>query len=181
MVQLVAKNEKFGINLPTELNEIQPAYLAKCVSQIKLAENYTILAMAMRVKLSELCMTISNKNTGKEPTIGVVSLIAGYNIPENNVGYNIGDVAVISNEDLQRGTNINTPSNIAYTKLIDYLARNNDLIKEILTGSPVDANGVDVRNAYVYVLQFRIVPVCDIKAATSLTINADDEYRVELS
>lgn len=174
MVQIISKNSNVGLNLPTNIEEISVDYLKACMEPYDISENYCIIAMAMHMKLAELCMTLGNNN--KEPKIGVVSLVAKQNIPERDNDYHVGDVAIISNNDLQRATPINIESNINYNFVVNYISSDKDLIKEILTGNPVDANGVDIRNAMIYMLQFRIVPLCDIKGYVPVKLPSDETF-----
>lgn len=152
------KQGEFKLNLPTSLKEITPEYLKKVTADIEIAPYYAIVAMAYRCKLPEI---ISSNKKSKSIAISIIPLIVRCNIGDNTETATTelfkrmkeGDRLIIAGTDLERGYQLATPKNFI---TIDNIVRIYNYDMEFAKGVMIDQN-------YYYFVDFKLVPITDIK------------------
>lgn len=141
-------NGKNGVNVltyPTSLDEITPEYLKEVTNDIVLSENYSLIGVCYREKLSNIILSVrQNKKSTDIPVVPI--FIKGRKDIET------GDKLVISPSQIAIGHHVNAKKNVlTINNLLHY----------------VDGDGMAFGNAskykdFVYFLEFKIVPNCDI-------------------
>lgn len=177
MVQLFSQEQSYLINVPTSLSEISAEYLQKVTDHIHVAEHFAIVALVLTTKLSEYCYTINNPN-GKAPTIGVTPILVKFNSNEATSHLKVGDIVIISDTDLERGNHLNVPSIITSDRVGAYLMSDAKYIKDIQIGEAKDDKGNRIGDSMVKLLQFKVVPVCDIHASYGHVDSIVDDFLV---
>lgn len=148
----------FKMNLPTSLNEITEDYLNGVTSHIHIAPYHCIVALVYRCKLPEIISTARKK---KDLATAIVPLFVNSNVtlsasPETFdmfVHMQTGDKLVIGGTDLERGYHLTCPKNFI---TIDNVVR-------IYNSDSNFAKGVMMDQNYYYFVDFKLVPINDIK------------------
>ena len=150
--------ENFILNLPTSLKEITSEYLNAVTSHIEIAPYHAIIGIVYRCKLPEL---ISTSKKTKEMSIAIVPIFVKGNIaddsnfPADKMLKNIktGDKLVIAGTDIERGYHIASIRNkITIDSILAIYNNDNNFAKNAIK----DIN-------YYYFVEFKLVPVNDIK------------------
>ena len=148
----------FKMNLPTSLNEITEDYLRGVTNHICIAPYHCIVALVYRCKLPEIISTARKK---KDLATAVVPLFVNANVtlsasPETVdmfVSIKTGDKLVIAGTDLERGYQLTCPKNfITIDNIVRIYNSDNNFAKGVMT----DQN-------YYYFIDFKLVPINDIK------------------
>ena len=148
----------FKMNLPTSLNEITEDYLRGVTNHIRIAPYHCIVALVYRCKLPEIISTARKK---KDLATAIVPLFVSSNVtlsasPETFDMFaqmKTGDKLVIAGTDIERGYHLTCPKNFI---TIDNVVR-------IYNSDSNFAKGVMMDQNYYYFLDFKLVPITDIK------------------
>lgn len=148
----------FTMNLPTSLSEITEEYLIGVTKDIQIAPYHTVVALVYRCKLPEIISTAKKK---RDLATAIVPLYVSSLVPDNAgvetvdmfKKINCGDKLIIAGTDLERGYHLVCPKNFI---TIDNVVRiyNNDMNF---------AKGVMIDQNYYYFVDFKLVPITDIK------------------
>ena len=148
----------FKMNLPTSLSEITEDYLLGVTNHIKIAPYHCIVALVYRCKLPEIISTARKK---KDLATAVVPLFVNSNLNGTvedgtaNLFNDVkpGDKLIIAGTDLERGYQLTCPKNfITIDNIIRIYNSDNNFAKGVMT----DQN-------YYYFIDFKLVPITDIK------------------
>ena len=148
----------FKMNLPTSLNEITENYLNGVTSHIRIAPYHCIVALIYRCKLPEIISTARKK---KDLATAVVPLYVSSNVTLNieKETFNMfgamksGDKLIIAGTDLERGYQLTCPKNfITIDNIVRIYNSDNNFAKGVMT----DQN-------YYYFIDFKLVPINDVK------------------
>lgn len=148
----------FKMNLPTSLNEITEDYLRGVTNHIRIAPYHSIVALVYRCKLPEIISTARKK---KDLATAIVPLFVSANPTVNSEKETInmfasmktGDKLIIAGTDLERGYHLTCPKNFV---TIDNVVR-------VYNSDSNFAKGVMMDQNYYYFLDFKLVPITDIK------------------
>ena len=148
----------FKMNLPTSLNEITEDYLRGVTNHIRIAPYHCIVALVYRCKLPEIISTARKK---KDLATAIVPLFVSANPTVNSEKETInmfaamktGDKLIIAGTDLERGYHLTCPKNFI---TIDNVVR-------IYNSDSNFAKGVMMDQNYYYFVDFKLVPINDIK------------------
>lgn len=148
----------FKMNLPTSLNEITEDYLNGVTNHIRIAPYHCIVALVYRCKLPEIISTARKK---KDLATAIVPLFVKANVTLNSssetfdmfVQMKTGDKLVIAGTDLERGYHLTCPKNFITI----------DNIVAIYNSDMNFAKGVMTDQNYYYFVDFKLVPINDIK------------------
>ena len=159
----------FKMNLPTSLNEITEDYLRGVTSHIRIAPYHCIVALVYRCKLPEIISTARKK---KDLATAIVPLFVSANPTVNSEKETInmfssmktGDKIIIAGTDLERGYQLTCPKNfITIDNIVRIYNSDNNFAKGVMT----DQN-------YYYFIDFKLVPITDIKGFYSR--DKDDSF-----
>ena len=183
MLEIKSKKLNYGINFPTELSEITIDALTELTKDIKLPNHYCIVALCCRTKLFSFTASMRN---GKDSNVQVTPLLA--KISEKNaqeVNVSVGDKVIVDRSSLERGVHLTIPTLIATNNAYNYLEKDPDLSKAIMTGNSetlIDPNinkSLAAGNSpYIYVINFKILPVNDLYGSVPVDSKVVDPFRV---
>lgn len=158
----------FKMNLPTKLNEITEDYLLGVTSGIHIAPYHAVIAMVYRCKLPEIISTARKK---KDLATAVVPIFVKCEVPrEDDYDINIyrdikcGDKLIIGTTSLEIGNHLTCPKNFI---TIDNVVR-------IYNSDANFAKGVMIDQNYYYFVDFKLVPINEIKGFYSR--ETDDSF-----
>lgn len=183
MYLIKGKKENYGIHVPTSLDEIKPEVLKKIVEHINIPKNYCIVALAYKTKLFSIASSVANN---KDQSLAVQPLLAKINVenPTNDTP-KVGDALIINRSELERGTQLYNVTNICTAKVHSYLANDSQLVKDIMTGAYDSATGngmnkglVSANSKTIYLLEFKIIPVNDIRASLPIRLEPNDDFKL---
>jgi hypothetical protein len=172
MVPIKSINANYGINVPTNRNEITPELLEKLTKHIHLAKNYAIVALLNKVKLWDLAASsgvVNAKGGGKDVVSSVIVLLAKAN---GELPGKIGDKVCIARTDLELGLHINGISAISVEGFRNYIASDDALCKSVVSRTAF------ADTEYIYLLEFKIIGFNSIKAIIDTEANSvnDDPF-----
>lgn len=158
------KRGSYKLTLPTKLSEITVEYLEAVTKDVKPADNYTLIAVCYREKLSTIIM---NAKQNKAMTTAVVPIYVKRSfkdVKDINIPLSITDKVIISGSDLSLGHHVICPNNsLTINNFVSYVEGDGFAYQNALK-----------LNAYVYFLEFKLVPNCAIVGAYK-EINKDEE------
>lgn len=151
-------SNEFLMNLPTKLSEITPDYLLSVTKDITIAPYHAIVATVYRCKLPEV---ISSNKKSRAMAVAIVPIYVKSNLPLEtekptfDLIQNIkcGDKIIIAGTDLERGYQLSTPKNFI---TIENVLKIYNHDREFAKGVMADQN-------YYYFVDFKLVPINDIK------------------
>lgn len=153
MYQLKSEKANYGINIPTNPNEINADVLKTLTENIQLSKNYAILALRYKVKPFDLIM--GAKSQKSNVLVSVVPLLAKVN---GEINGNIGDRVSITSTDLQMALHISSVSVLSPDTVKNYIIADDALNKSVINKTAfADAE-------FIYLLEFKIVSLNAIKA-----------------
>ena len=148
------------ITLPTSLKEFTREYLRGVTANIQVAENYSLIGVCYREKLSNILFQLKNKS--EKLTTSVVPIFIktcqDLIVEDNKVKCltpccaNTGDKIIIAPSQIAVGHHAVAPLNTLSIDYILHLAKND---------GTAYSRSLQINN-YVYFLEFKIVPNCDI-------------------
>ena len=151
-------SSEFLMNLPTKISEITEDYLLSVTEDIVVAPYHAIVAVIYRCKLPEV---ISTNKKSRAMAIAIVPTYVKSNLPLETekptfdliAGIKCGDKIVIAGTDLERGYQLSVPKNlITIENIVKIYNHDNNFAKDVMR----DQN-------YYYFVDFKLVPITDIK------------------
>ena len=170
MLEIKSKKLAYGIKFPTSIEEITGDVLKEITTGIKLPKHYCIVALCFKTKLFDFVNTISYS---KETNLSVTPLLA--NVAEDcesEINADCGDKLIIDRSSLERGIHLNLPISISSNNAANYFKQDSTLVKDIQEGK----FNKDSYSPKIYVLEFKIVPIVDVKAAIPVNRKSHDVF-----
>ena len=160
--------QDFTFRLPTNIKEITGDYLRAVTDYIAVAPYYAIIASVYRAKLPEV---ISSNKKSKEMAVSITPLFVRANLNGNIEGgtkelfddLKSADRIIIAGTDIERGYQLSTPLNmITLENVIKIYNHDNGFAKDVM----IDQN-------YYFFVDFKMVPITDIKGKYNMSNPAD--------
>ena len=160
--------QDFAFKLPTKISEITSDYLKAVTDNIVIAPYYAVIASVYRAKLPEV---ISSNKKSRGMAVSITPLFVKANIPletekptfDMMSNINAADRIIIAGTDIERGYFLSTPNNmITMENVIKIYNHDNGFAKEVM----IDQN-------YYFFVDFRLVPITDIKGKYNMSNHAD--------
>lgn len=177
MLIIQGNNKTYGINVPTAEKEITASFLTKVTERVKLNKYQTIVALVMKTKIWDFCMSI--RNPKKDQNVAITAKLAKFialnpdekdgALPIKNMS--VGDIVVIDRSSIERGIHLSVPTIISPAGLSKYLEEDKDLLTDIVTGKRPDLS-----NQYICLVQFKIVPISTITATYDAEEKVQDDF-----
>ena len=176
MLKIENDVRSYGINIPTSLDEITPAYFENLLKNVKLAKNYCIVALCAK---DSLYGCINGYKVQTKTSTTIIPLIAKANGYEAEVG----DRVIIEPSSLERALHINVPNNvIGYNFIGNYCEEDKEFCENVFKGDigfiQSKIIGVPKKSIPCYFVEFKIVPFVDIKATYSMKDEFNCIYKV---
>ena len=177
MLIIQGNNKTYCINVPTNEKEITASFLSKVTERVKLNKYQTIVALVMKTKIWDFCMSI--RNPKKDQNVAITAKLAKFITPNPDEkegalpikDMSVGDIVVIDRSSIERGIHLSIPTIISPMGLSKYLEEDKDLLTEIVTGKRPDLS-----NQYICLVQFKIVPVSTITATYNAEEKVQDDF-----
>lgn len=145
-----SKNGNFAVTLPTDLKDITEEYLKAVTKEVFVAENYSLIGLCYREKLSTI---IFNAKNNKPSNIVTVPIYIKSNNNEQPFT-ECGNKLVVSGSQLALGHHVNCVMNtLTINKFLYYIEGDNNAYQNALR---------EFKDVYCYFLEFKIIPNCDI-------------------
>lgn len=160
--------QDFIFKLPTKISEITGDYLKAVTDNIVIAPYYAVIASVYRAKLPEV---ISSNKKSRSMAVSITPLFVKANIPRETekptydmmANIKTADRIIIAGTDIERGYQLSTPLNmITLENVIKIYNHDNDFAKEVM----IDQN-------YYFFIDFKLVPITDIKGKYNMSNSAD--------
>lgn len=160
--------QDFTLKLPTKISEITGDYLKAVTDDIVIAPYYAVVATVYRAKLPEV---ISSNKKSKAMAVSIVPLFVKANLNGNIEQGTVGlfnqlessDRIIIAGADIERGYQLSTPKNmITLDNIVKIYNHDNGFAKEVM----IDQN-------YYYFVDFKMVPLTDIKGKYNMSNPAE--------
>lgn len=173
MIKLSNDKLKLGINLPTSVDEITPEMLEQLTAQVKLGKNYVIIALCYEVNFMNL--VLSNK---QQKATKVYTKVAKLNADSEYIDLKVGDIVAISKSAIELGQHLYIKSVASEAYIKAYLLDKVRLSRPSATSiNASDLNDIDGRNFLL--MEFKVVPITDIKAAFDYSVKYVDPFEVK--
>ena len=158
MLQIKSKERSYGINFPTTRKEITKDVITKLLENVNLPRHYAVVALCSKMKLFDYVSSIGSK---KDYNVGIDVCLGKIN-PEDNehLKADVNEFIVVDRSALERGNHLTVNTMITYNNAARYIKSDDALCKSIF-GGEYNEHGV---SPTIYLLEFKIIPVVDIKA-----------------
>lgn len=171
------KNESIEVLVPTKLSEITKERLNEMFGVINLPDNYCIVAVLQKVKLSQFAMMTVSK--AKETLVYTIPIIG--KLP-NNFDYKgkieVGQKVIVTRTNLEMGTALSMSTMISVNNLNTFLNENESIRQKCFRKEIADdAGNTDV---WIYVFEGKIIPMSDIRGTIDLSVSASDPFSNDL-
>lgn len=169
MYYLQADKANYGIKFFTSVNEITPEILKEFTKNVKLSDHYVAVCIAYKTSLFNLASEIGNSKNAS--TVQVIPLIAKHKDEEL-----VGMKPIVAPSAIERGHHLFIPTAASMSSVVGYFKKFNDLrikcFQKKYTGNlnfklnitPLQDKIVEDNNTPIFVLEFKIIPECDIVA-----------------
>ena len=174
MIELSNDKIKGGIKLPTDVDEITAEILEQLTSQVILARNYVLIALCYEMRFADLVF-----DTKKQKPTKVYAKVAKIGCIDNSyINIKCGDVIAISQSAIEMGQHVYIKSVASENTIKAFLLNKAKLTKPNATSiNPSDIEDIDSR--VFLLIEFKIVPVGDIKAAFDYTVERIDPFEIK--
>lgn len=178
MIRFDSKERNFAINVPTSIDEITPEYLTKVLQPFALPKNYAIVGAICGMKVFDFIAMIDNKD---KDTNMSVELVLGKANPSDDVYFtgNVGDSLIINKTDLERGIQLDFGASVSPNFIASYIKNDAAYSKAIMVGDELAEDGERLNQKRIYVVQFKIVPIIDIKCIYNRKGNVKDDFLIK--
>lgn len=167
------KNESIEVLVPTKLSEITKERLDEMFGVINLPDNYCVIAVLQKVKLSQFAMmTVSKAKETLVYTIPIVGKLP--NIHGYNGKIEVGQKVIVTRTNIEMGTALSMSTMISANNLNAFLNENESIRQECFRKVIADDDGnTDV---WIYVFEGKIIPMSDIRGTIDLGVAASDPF-----
>lgn len=172
MLVLNSKLKTYSVTLPTDISEVNNNYFDNLLKDIKLAPNYSIVAICYVDRLFSVVSDFKNNAGSKQAN--VIPLIAKLNDTENNLSFKQGDIVICNPTELEMGTHLSLKQNaISLANVANYVIQDKELYNDVISGrffndgKSLGAAEAKTTAPDVIFVEFKIVPNCAIKGSYS--------------
>ena len=173
MIQIKSEKKSYGINFPTSISEITPEVLAAITEHVRLPKHYCVIALCFKTRLFDFVVAMNSK---KEHSVSVVPIMAKISEEDSKeINSTISNKVILSRSALEMGTHLNLPVIISTDNARNYFASDEALTKSIITKSNDIFKDKTIKDNII-VLEFKIVPISDIKASIPAVCDNVDPF-----
>lgn len=166
------KNGHLFINLPTSIEEITPEFLTGITHKVKVADNYSLICICHKEKLSSFIMAGRSKKNEISTAVVPIFVKSGNTEAVFMSEFNVGDKIIISPSQMAMGYHVSIPNNpLTMGNLMKATEGDNYAHKNSL------GYGKDV-----IFTEFKIVPNCDIigRYDNTSSVSYNNPFEVEV-
>lgn len=173
MIELSNDKIKGGIKLPTNVDEITAEMLEQLTAQVKLGKNYVLIALCYEVRFADLVL-----NTKKQQSTRVYTKVAKANLATDYIDIKPGDVIAIGQSSIEMGQHIYINSVASESCVKAYLLDKARLTRPNATSITL-SDIEDINSKSFLLLEFKVVPVTDIKATFDYSVDKVDPFEIK--
>lgn len=173
MIQIKSEVKNYGINFPSNVNEITVEQLTEATKGINLPKHYCLVALCFKTKLFDFVTMINSKRTANISVVPLLAKISDEDAQEVNV--KVGQKLIIDRTNLERGVHINIPIMINSDNAQRYFASDPALTKAIVSKDKKLAIN-EYADQNIIVMEFKIIPVNDISASVDIDNKVIDPF-----
>ena len=168
MIKVESKIANYAINVPTKREELTVESLGKLLENVIVARYHCIVAL---VYADTLFGVVNNK----KEVVNVIPIIAKIGDEDaSSTGGRVGQQVVIDRTSLERGYHLYLPNNvISPAHLAKYIDSDKELRHKVTMGNYGEDQGYN-RGDKVYTVEFKVIPVNDLKAMIDNDIKIND-------
>lgn len=145
----------YDLNLPTSLNEITEEYIHDVTKHVKVEENYSLIGIVYRERLSTLVLAASKNKKNSNVAVIPVFVKSGKTSSELINSLFIRDKLIISPSDIMMGHHISAPRNLlTINTIVDLVTSDSTAYQKLLRVQEE-----------CYFIEFKLVPNCNIHGA----------------
>lgn len=157
------KNGNYAFNLPTSLNEITKDYLEEVTKDVMVADNYTLVGVCYREKLSNLVLSVKQRKNNITTAVVPIFVKKGVSDPGFYNGIEIGNKLILAASDIAIGHHVVAPKNLlTIENFLNFIEGDTDVYHKALG-----------KNEYCYFIEFKLVPNCNIHGYYKTNNNID--------
>lgn len=172
MIELSNDKIKVGIKLPTNVDEITGEMLEQLTSQVNVGKNYALIALCYEVSFADLVFGAKKQKSTK-----VFTKIAKVNPTTDYLNLKPGDVIAIGQSSIEMGQHIYISSVASEKCVMAYLLDKARLTRPNATSiTAADIEDIDARTFLL--LEFKVVPIIDIKAVFDYSVKKVDPFEI---
>ena len=173
MIELSNDKIKIGIKLPTSVDEITAEMLEQLTAQVKLGKGYVLIALCYEVNFADLVF-----DTKKQKPTKVYTKVAKANLCSDYLDIKPGDVIAISQSAIEMGQHIYIKSVASESFVKAFLLDKARLTRPDATS--LTASDIrDIESRSFLLLEFKVVPVTDIKASFDYSVDYIDPFKLK--
>lgn len=163
------------ITAPTRIQEIGVKELTDMYRGINLPDNYCIIALLQKVKLSQISLMTAAK--AQETKVYTIPIIGKLPNTHNYSGIiNVSDKVIITRSALEMSTHLTTDSCLTLNNIFNFINSDNDLKANCYQHKVLDDTGND--DVWIYVVESKIVPMNDIRATIPINTPTIDPFKI---
>lgn len=172
MIKIESKVADYAINVPTKREDITPETLSALLSNVGVAKFHCVVALIYGDTLFGI---VNNK----QATVNVIPVIAKISDEDaSSTGCQIGQQVVIDRTSLERGYHLYLPNNVlSPAHIAKYIDGDADLRRNISLGIFGQNQGYN-KGDKVYTIEFKVIPVNDLKATIDNDVAIKNPYKV---
>lgn len=155
MVKFEVNGEKYNkiITLPTSVSEITPEYLENITTEILVADNYSLIALCHKAKLSDFILAGRSKKQQLSTQVVPLFVKRGMTNWEFSANIEVADKLLITPTAMSMGLHVNVPMNtLNIERIVAIMEEDKNIYQKAL----------GIKDA-VYFLEFKIIPNSDIQ------------------
>lgn len=177
MVTLINDNGTV-LRVPTRLQEIDNKTLTDMYRSVNLPDNYCIITLAQKIKLSQLVLL--NNAKIKDTTVYTVPLIGKLPDKYDYKGLiSVTDKAILNRSSLELSTHLSIGSSVSLNNLFEFITSDQSLKEKCFRKELEDSDGND--DIWIYVLESKILPMTDIRATVPMNTPNIDPFKSNIN
>lgn len=157
------ENKTVSISLPTSVNEITPEYLGGITDEIAVADNYSMIALCHKAKLSDFVLAGRNKKQQLSTQVVPLFVKRGKTDWDFSLVIEVADKLLITPTAMSMGLHVNVPMNtLNVERIIGIMEEDKGIFQKAM----------QIKDP-VYFLEFKIVPNSDIQGVYKPNLRKD--------
>lgn len=149
------KTGSYILTLPTSISEITSDYISSVTDNVVLDENYSLIGLVYRERLSTLILAARKNNKKSDIAVIPIFVDAGKTNSQLINSLRPCDKIIIAPSDIMLGHHVSTPRNLlTINTILDIIEGDTNVYNQLLSIQD-----------YCYFIEFKIVPNCNIHGA----------------
>ena len=171
MIRVESKVANYAINVPTKREELTVESLGKLLENVTVAKYHCVIAMVY----ADTLFGVVNDKKGVVNVFPIIAKISDEDA--SSTGGQAGQQVVIDRTSLERGYHLYLPNNVlSPAHLAKYIDSDADLRRNISLGMFGQNQGYK-KGDKVYTVEFKVIPVNDIKAMIDNDQSIDNPFK----